>query len=308
MNYEPEAKVVRGLSIATIVLSILGILLSIALVIGAGFLANFAIDEYESGSSSSIEKIFDDDDEVNDVFEDFGQMIEALDSKTSSDFAALFNTASASEIRAFGRVVQTTDKAQIKKALAAFEDKYSLDIDEATMAKFLTNFSAGTTVAIGSELADIDKDDLKDLARALEMISDGKGYGMHEESDGHGQNNAFGDDSLNSGEQLVMQLVSSMIIVLIVLTLIVYIVSLVAAILSMRNCRRPEKLTGAFVWSIVAAVLSFCACHIITMVLLIINCVYISKVRKYRALGQGGSAAEAAPVQSVGQAPVPPQE
>lgn len=309
MNYKSDARVVRGLSIATIVLSVLGIIVSFALVAGAGLVTSAVIDEYGSSGGSSIEEIFGGDDGVSDVYEDFGQMIEALDSETSSDFAALFNTAKVSEINAFGRVVQTADKAQIKKALAAFEGKYGFDIDEAKMAKLLTSFSEGTTYAIGTELADMDRDDLKDLAHALELISAGSSYGLHEKHESHEQHNTFGDSGLNSGEQLVAQLFSSVLIVLLVCVVIVYVVSLVAAILALRNCRKPEKLTGAFVWNIVAAVLSGLACHLITMVLLIISCVYISKVRKCRDLPHGAAPApEASPVQPAGQPPVPPQE
>lgn len=308
MNYESDARVVRGLSIATIVLSVLGILASIALIAGAGVVTSTVINEYED-NGGSIEEIFDLDEDVSDVYEDFGQMIEALDEQTTADFAHLFGTAKVSEINAFGKVVQTTDKAQIKKALAAFDDKYDLDLDEAKMAKFLTSFSKGATIAIGSELADLDKDDLKDLAGALAKIGASNAYGLHEKHESHEQHNTFGDTSLSSGEELAAQLFASVLIVLIVLATAVYVVSLIAAILSLRNCRKPDKLTGAFVWSIIAAVLSCLACHLITTVLLIISCVYISKVRKYRELPQGAvPEPEAGPVHPAGQSPIPPQE
>lgn len=308
MNYESDAKVVRGLSIATIVLSVLGILASIALIAGAGVVTSTVINEYED-NGGSIEELFNLDEDASDVYEDFGQMIDALDEQTTADFAQLFGTAKVSEINAFGKVVQTTDKAQIKKALAAFNDKYDLDLDEAKMAKFLTSFSKGTTIAIGSELADLDKDDLQDLASALAKISTSNAYGLHEKHESHEQHNTFGDTSLSSGEELAAQLFAGILIVLIVLATAVYVVSLIAAILSLRNCRKPDKLTGAFVWSIIAAVLSCLACHLITMVLLIISCVYISKVRKFRELPQGAAPApEASPVHPVGQPPIPPQE
>lgn len=308
MNYESDARVVRGLSIATIVLSVLGILASIALIAGAGVVTSTVINEYED-NGGSIEEIFDLDEDVSDVYEDFGQMIEALDEQTTADFAHLFGTAKVSEINAFGKVVQTTDKAQIKKALAAFDDKYDLDLDEAKMAKFLTSFSKGATIAIGSELADLDKDDLKDLAGALAKIGASNAYGLHEKHESHEQHNTFGDTSLSSGEELAAQLFASVLIVLIVLATAVYVVSLIAAILSLRNCRKPDKLTGAFVWSIIAAVLSCLAYHLITTVLLIISCVYISKVRKYRELPQGAvPEPEAGPVHPAGQPPIPPQE
>lgn len=308
MNYESDAKVVRGLSIATIVLSVLGILASIALVAGAGVVASTVINEYED-NGGSIEELFDLDEGVSDVYEDFGQMIDALDEQTTADFAQLFGTAKVSEINAFGKVVQTTDKAQIKKALAAFDDKYDLDLDEVKMAKFLTSFSKSTTVAIGSELADLDKDDLQDLASALAKISTSNAYGLHEKHESHEQHNTFGDTSLSGGEELAAQLFAGILIALIVLATAVYVVSLIAAILSLRNCRKPDKLTGAFVWSIIAAVLSCLACHLITMVLLIISCVYISRVRKFRELPQGvAPAPEASPVHPAGQPPIPPQE
>lgn len=308
MNYESDAKVVRGLSVATIVLSVLGILASIALIAGAGVVTSTVINEYE-GNGGSIEELFDLDEDASDVYEDFGQMIDALDEQTTADFAQLFGTAKVSEINAFGKVVQTTDKAQIKKALAAFDDKYDLDLDEAKMAKFLTSFSKGTTIAIGSELADLGKDDLQDLASALAKISTSNAYGLHEKHESHEQHNTFGDTSLSSGEELAAQLFAGVLIALIVLATAVYVVSLIAAILSLRNCRKPDKLTGAFVWSIIAAVLSCLACHLITTVLLIISCVYISKVRKFRELPQGAaSASEASPVQPAGQPPIPPQE
>lgn len=68
--------------------------------------------------------------------------------------------------------------------------------------------------------------------------------------------------------------------VLAVWVLICSAIPLVAGILGIRNCSKPEKLGGAFGWAIAGAVVSLLMGNLITMVLLIISAVYINRVRK----------------------------
>lgn len=58
------------------------------------------------------------------------------------------------------------------------------------------------------------------------------------------------------------------------------VVSLVAGILGVRNYRNPEKLKGAFGWSIAGAICSFICGRWISTVLLVLAAVFIHKVRK----------------------------
>lgn len=60
------------------------------------------------------------------------------------------------------------------------------------------------------------------------------------------------------------------------------VISLIAGILGMKNAKRPEKLGAAFVWSIIGAVAGAFSGRVATMVILIINAIYIDKARKFQ--------------------------
>lgn len=306
MGYESDAKVVRGLSIATIVLSVLGILVAIALTACAGLLVSTAINAYTS-DSSSIQRSVDPDGDFADSIEDVNQLFKVINDADIDDFELLLGNAKVKEINAFGKVVQTADRKSIKIALDAIDDRYGLDMDTDEMSKALTGIKPSATKAIGKELAEMDKDDVDGLLDVLVYI-DGEDIDSLPD---------MIDTLSESPEAQAVQKLIAVVVSLVIFAMIgASVIALVAAVLSLRNCRKPEKLTGAFVWSIIAAVVSFCAGHWITMVLLIITCVYISKIRKYRsglqgAQSEGPSAPDATESAFVGEpapGPVPPQE
>lgn len=64
------------------------------------------------------------------------------------------------------------------------------------------------------------------------------------------------------------------------LVLIAKIVALIASILALRNADKPEKLGAAFVWAIIAAIISFLFGSIISCVLFVVSAVYINRVKR----------------------------
>lgn len=58
------------------------------------------------------------------------------------------------------------------------------------------------------------------------------------------------------------------------------IVTLIASIIGMRNCTKPEKLGGVFGWAVAGAVFAFLTGRLVTMVLLIVSAVFASKLKK----------------------------
>lgn len=302
MNYESDAKTVRGLSVATIVLSILGIVLSLALTMLVGWMVNVAVDAYTSEQSSPLESIVEPDSGLMDSVDDVNQLFEVLDNADIEDFELVLANAKVKEINAFGKVVQTADPKLIKTALDAFDDKYGLDIDTKEMTEALTSIKPKATKAIGEELAEMDKDDVDGLLDILGYIDEEDIDSLPDMIDTLSET-----PEVKAAKSVIAAAISFFVIAMIGAS----VVALIAAILSLRNCRRPEKLTGAFVWSIIAAVLAFFAAHWITMILLIITCVYVSKIRKFR-LQQGSSvqsdASPVSPASSPAAGPVPPQE
>ena len=90
--------------------------------------------------------------------------------------------------------------------------------------------------------------------------------------------NSYG---INSGDVIGLTAVTLLAMGIFVGWLILCsVVSLIAGILGMRNYGNVDKLGAAFGWAIAGAVFSFLCGNIITMILLIISCVYINKVRK----------------------------
>ena len=295
---------VHGLGIATLVLSILGILVSLALVFGAGVVKGVVVEMLDP-ESGAVESFIESDVDLSEVSDGFDEFIDFLGEANIKDFEAVAYSVTVKEINGFGKVILTDDADKIETALKGIEHKYNLDIDAKQMAKSIAGLSDNGVKAIGETLADMDKDDLNDLRNALSAYDlkyvDGlKNFKQSMES--------------GEGEQAVVNGIMAVLVAVVVWMVVAYLIALVAAVLAMRNCRKPAQLTGAFVWSIIAAVIGFFSGHLITMVLLIIMCVYINKVRKFRPELAGATAVppvnpvHASPVQPTGSAPVPPQE
>lgn len=304
MQYESDAKVVHGLGIATLVLSILGIVVSLALIVGAGAVTSVATEVLDP-EVGVMESIIDSNDDWSELSDDADEFLQLLGEDNVKDIEAIVDSVTVKEINGFGAVVATDDAKKIETALKAIESKYGIDINAKELAKSITNLSPSGVYAIAEELMDMDHSDLNDLRQALSMYDAKYIDGLK----------GLKDSTVNGqAEQVAVAGLVAVVIAGLVWMIVAYVVSLVAAVLAMRNCRKPDQLTGAFVWSIIAAVLGFFSGHFITMILLIIMCVYIGKVRKFRSELAAGApaapagAAEASPVQPTGAAPLPPQE
>lgn len=84
------------------------------------------------------------------------------------------------------------------------------------------------------------------------------------------------------------------------------IITMVASILGIRNYNKPDKLSGAFVWSIVGAIGAFLMGRLITAVLLVVAAVYINRVRKNTNAAYAQAYAQPGYVQGYGQQPAQP--
>ena len=85
--------------------------------------------------------------------------------------------------------------------------------------------------------------------------------------------------------------------------------SLIAGVKGARNCRKPEKLGGTFVWQIVGAVCAILTGRVITCVLLVIGAVYVNRLRNPQRFAAapagypyGGQPQQQVPYQSQQQA------
>lgn len=72
----------------------------------------------------------------------------------------------------------------------------------------------------------------------------------------------------------------TVLMVLLGLYLVTKLVGLIASIMAIRNCAKPEKLGGAFGMAIASAVLAFLFGGFISGILFVVSAVYISRIRK----------------------------
>lgn len=84
------------------------------------------------------------------------------------------------------------------------------------------------------------------------------------------------------------------------------IITMVASILGIRNYNKPDKLSGAFVWSIVGAIGAFLMGRLITAVLLVVAAVYINRVRKNTNVAYAQAYAQPGYAQGYEQQPAQP--
>lgn len=70
--------------------------------------------------------------------------------------------------------------------------------------------------------------------------------------------------------------------------LICGVLDLVASVLNLRSCTRPEKVKSSFVWAIVGAVMALLHGGLITMALFIVAAVYLNKMKKASAAAPYG--------------------
>lgn len=282
MEYESSSRVVRGLSIATIVLSAIGIVLAL----GLGACSSSVVGMVEK---EVVEPVASEPFDYDGYLEEIDDAAEELTGATLSEFGTLLAYCDAADIHKLGKAIAEGNQAKIEHIIDGIVKEAGVTIDSSLMARSFSQLGIEDAREFGLALQQVTEEDLQSM---IHMFS--------------GTQDLFKLDTSSEDDPTVGEIgsaVSGIIMVLIwifvVLDIIGCVVTMVAAILAMRNCDNPNKLSGAFVWSIVGAVIALLGCRIITMVLLIINCVYINKVRAFRTL----PAAAAAAAQ---ESPVPP--
>lgn len=282
MDYESSSRVVRGLSIATIILSAIGIVLALGLGVFSSSVVGMVekeIVEPVSSESTSLRGYLD---EIDDTFDEFT-------GAALSEFGTLLAYSDTADLHKLGKAIAEGDQAKVERVIDAIANNADVNIDSALMAKSFMQLGAEDAHEFGLALQQITDADLMNMV----MFVSGAQQTLEASAD------ELGDHSVGEIGTAVSGIIMMLIWIFVVFDILGCAVTLVASVLSLRNAFNPEKLTGAFVWSIVGAVIALLGCRIITMVLLIINCVYINKVRAFRTL----PAAAAAAAQ---ESPVPP--
>ncbi|MGN0077923.1 MAG: hypothetical protein ACI36V_03960 [Coriobacteriales bacterium] len=312
MEYESSSRVVRGLSIATIVLSAIGIVLAL----GLGACSSSVVGMVEK---EVVEPVASEPFDYDGYLDEIDDAAEELTGATLSEFGSLLAYCDATDIHRLGKAVAEGNQARIEHVIDNIAKEAGVSIDSALMARSFMQMGAEDAREFGLALQQVTEEDLLDMVLVFSGAQDLL------KPDG----SSADDPTVGEIGTAVSGIIMLLIWIFVVLDIIGCAVTIVAAVLAMRNCDNPNKLSGAFVWSIVGAVIALLGCRIITMVLLIINCIYIHKVRAFRTLPAAAAAAAqenpvppfasaaepaaapqppAAEQPAAGAAPVPPQE
>lgn len=288
MEYESSSRTVRGLSIATIVLSILGIVLALGLGACSSAVVNTVEDQL-------VEPIADEPLDFDGYMDEISDAVEEMTGASLIDLSVVIANNDVDQLHKLGAAIELGDSTKVEKILKGMAKEAGVSIDEQELALSIMSIGVDDTRELGRALQQVTQEDYIELI----MLLDGNPVEFH-----HGAMN----DSYSVGEiaGIARGTILAISWVLIFISILGCAVTLVAAILSMRNASNPNRLTGAFVWSIVGAAIALLSCRLVTMVLLIINCVYINKVRSFRTLpATAAAAAQAAPVPPFEQASQP---
>ena len=289
--YHSDAKVVKGLGIATLVLSILSIVLLALCLAFAGAVTDYAVKAVSS--STTAQDVIEQSESISDSFDDLNDALDLFTTINADDAALVFDNASLDEVHALGKALKSADMAKVEKQLEKINKEYSLGIDTDAMIAVLGAASTTVQKEFGSYLLDLDAQDLDELISSFASF----------DSPDIAQDVTQINDALKTGEgrAALTNGIGTLIMVLIGLGMAANVITIITSALAIANCRKPEKLTAAFVLSIVSAVLSLITTSFISLVLYIVMAVYIAKVRKYRSVA--GAAPASGPD---GSAPVYP--
>ena len=257
MQPNPHSKTVKGLSIAIIVLSALGLLFCLGVGLFSGVVGT-AVDQNSEEIAEDLNKY--------------------IDSSEFSEASAQVD-------------ITTEDKEELDAALKTLEGFQDVDTsklveligyvksdDAASIVKMFTS-DDGSFKELVQSYEKLSDEELTELANSMSDTSANELIEFREmlvQLDESGITDATTADGVKAANTLFMGFSMTMVIVGFLLCLI----TLIAGILAVRNAEKPEKLGGAFVMSIISAVAAFLCGRIVTLVLLIVNCVQISKVRK----------------------------
>lgn len=289
MGNESASKTVKGLGIATLVISILSIIALVASMAFVGVITNYIAEELTGDEVA--QDVVDKSESLDSELKQLNQLLDLGSAVDYDDMGVLFGNASVKEIHALGKALESGKDAKVKKQLKAINDEYGLGIDVAALTDALDSLSTGAKKTLGACLVDMDADDLSEASSAFIEWS-----GSELSQDMADISNMF---NTKEGRSELTKSIGGVIVVFIGIALVFSIITLIASAMAISNCRKPQKLGATFVMSIISAVLSLLTCSLISMVLYIIMAVYISKVRKAGNSPMGGAynAAPESPVQ-----------
>ncbi len=260
MQSNPASSTVRGISIATIILSAIGIALSVLSLASMSVIRSYVYDHadeisnmtmaaMEQSSSSSIT--------INEHNINVSDLALALEKQGDADIAVaaeFIDDLSKGKLTSAFDLLSSTDTENIvaaKRKFAAMTDEQMLKLATAVPGATSTDM-----IALRDEVAGIDDADLVEMCNLLksttpeEMISETVEFGV------------------------------ILITYFVVAGLISELITLIAAILALRNAEKPGKLKAAFVMCIIGAVAALMMVSIVRLVLMIVDAVYIQKVRR----------------------------
>ncbi len=261
-----KASAVKGLSIASIVFTIL-CLLSIVGLLASGDQVKSAFEDNKSGLTTSAgfsqnigsayltQALFDTN--INSDNADTAAIAKAL--KNSNDtnvaeFAKFLNMASTSDISGIYDFLKKYDYNQF------IEMKHSVE-----------NLSDADIQALVGANSSITADQIKTLRNTVAQVPDDSLSFMSRYMGDNGSENL-----LNDSIDLIMAIYYGVLVALLIVNLFV----LAACILGIMYSKRPKNNMVAFVFAIISAVLCFCEGAIVRCILFIISAVNMGQARK----------------------------
>ena len=253
MEPNPKSKTVRGLNVAVIILAVLGLIGCIAL---AAFtaLVSTAVNENSADIAASIQNLNLDDEAVKVDIDT--QDRESIDKALST-------------IEGFENV-DTSKMIDLLQMLKEGDDQGILDMftkDDGSLDELITSFTGLSDAQLTELAASIEGVEASDLIGLRDLMVTVRASDL---------GNVSGKDVVE-GTNILMTGISYTAIAF---GAVMILLSLIAGILGCKNAYEPKKLGSAFAMGIVGAAASLLCLRLVTMVLLIISCVQINKVRK----------------------------
>ena len=262
MQQNPASKTVKGLNIATLILSILGALVFILCMACTGLIQGYVNDHSDTLATEFSEAIQNGSVNMN-------VTVDATDAAQLQQLAAALDSTGNKELSTIASMLSDLSKGNV---VSTYNFVMNSDADSIIAAKnAVADMTDAELQAIADATSGATLDDLKELRSEAASVSDSQITA------------AFQALDATTGGDIVLQvnnLIGGSFQVLFAIGLILNIICIVASILALRNANNPEKLGGAFVMAIIAAIASFFGAALVSLILYIISAVYISKVRK----------------------------
>ena len=260
MQDNPASKTVRTLSIVVIILAVLGIV-AVLLTAAAGVLGVvvYSADEVQSQLANStwedvlgnaeVEMTASEQEELADAI----CTLESLDNDQVEPLIQLFKGFGEGDISALQSLLVDNDTTEVMELIGA-----------------LASLSDSDIATLANEIYGVSEKDLKELRDNAKSVT---------AEDIEALQTFVSETTPQDVANTVMGTIASLGVGVLGFILVAVIFSLVAGILALRNAFDPQSLGGAFVVSIIAAILALLSGRIVSLILHIVSCVYISKVR-----------------------------